>query len=189
MQALVEIGPIGRIVEVEPNALKKEGYRSRSRMRAEVPVRPRAQPFVTIRLAVGADQRREFRLRRHPMLHLPGNGDGAVGPHEPRQYGFKISSPIRDRLASAPEGAGKLGVREPIDSWVTQTRDTQCFDRVGTLRPTGEFPKQQKFGDLELIRKQFFITRLPHALYPIGDLDSPRESVHQFWPRDAVGAA
>ena len=92
-------------------------------------------------------------------------------------------------MPSRRKARGKLGVGEPVDTRVTQARDAQRLGRVRALRPASEFPKQQEFRDPGLVREQFFVARLPHALDPLGDLDPPRQPVHELRPRDAVGAA
>src|SRR6185437_766917 len=61
-QALIEIGPIAFIIEIEPEALKKEGDRARARVGAKIPVRPGAKFGIVISLAIRADQRCQFRL-------------------------------------------------------------------------------------------------------------------------------
>ena len=148
-----------------------------------------AQSAVPVGLVVGADERRQFRLGQHPVLHLPRDGDGAVRPHEPGQRRVEISSPIVEGFAPPPESAGKLGVAEPVDTWVTQPRDAQRLGRVRALRPAGEFPKQQEFREPGPVGEELFVARRPNALDPLIDLDPPGQPVHQLGPCDAVGVA
>ena len=136
-------------------------------MGTKIPVRPRAQFSIIVSLAVGADERRQFRLGQHPMLHLPGDGDGTVCPHEPSQYRVKIGAPIVRGLTLASEGTGKLGVGKPVDTGVAKARNAECFGRVRTLRPAREFPEQQEFSDSGLVGEQLFVACLPHALNPV----------------------
>jgi hypothetical protein len=116
------------------------------------------------------------------VLHLARDRDGAVCPHEPSQHRVEISSPILKGLAPTPESTGKLGVAEPVDSWVTQARDAQRLGRVRALWPASELPKQQEFRKLGRVSEEFFVARHPNALDPLGNLDPAGQAVHQFGP-------
>lgn len=149
MQALVQLGSVGRIIKVEAEALKKHSYRSRSRPGTEITVRPGAKPLVAIGLGVRTNERRQFRFRGYPMLHLHGNGYGTVSPHEPGQHSVKIGSPIVDRLSPAPKGTGELGLRELVNRRVAQPSQTQRFDRVRAPRPASKLTKQEDSATLD----------------------------------------
>ena len=97
--------------EIEPKALKKESDRARTRMGAKIARSATRVDLVSPSVwAVRADERCQTCLGQHPMLHLPGDGNGAVRPHKPSQHRVEIGSPIVKGLAFAPKGTGKLGV-------------------------------------------------------------------------------
>ena len=190
MQTLVEIGPVARVVEIEPKALKKESDRARTRVGAKIPVRPAAQSAVPVGLVVWADERRQFRLGQHPMLHLPRDGDGAVRPHEPGQRRVEIGSPIVEGLAPA---AG----RQP-GSWASASRSRLGLRRRAMPNVSAEFARFGRRANSRSSRNSAILDpsvnssssrACPNALDPLGDLDPPRQPVHQLGPRDAVGAA